>query len=206
MSGSPNNSGIGDKPHEGYFGTSRIRSGREIPVPDLFLECDYLSVADKLIWGVDESDCPVFGLDRSHLKKSWKGAGSQTIREDHNTPVVQIPGRFFEDFTGNAQLPEAVRQGPVREGARVDQGEPLHFIRIQRFGGAYIQLLTWQKLAELPAERINSLFPHLDQRIEFMSNVTYEDCNEYEEYVFAVLEDLFGNDVEMPIDQGQTDE
>lgn len=200
MTGTADETNLGSGPQKGYFGTNRVRSGREIPIPRLFLTNRYLTVGDELVWGVDDRDCPVFALDRTYLKRDWKTVGTQSIRQDHDTPVIQIPGQFFRDFTGNPQLPEEVRQKPVREAARVTERTPFHFIRTPRRGGAYIQLLTWNNLAELPAERINGLFPELDQRIEFLSTVTYEDCTEYAGAVFDILEHLFGSDVEIPID------
>lgn len=178
-------------PSVGYFGTERVLSGRGIKIPRLLIEEDLVSVGDEFIWAIDDDDCPVFATERSYLDSTWKPVGEQTVRQDHDDPVIQIPARYFADFVGNPQLPEPLRPGPVHEPARVSDYSRLHFIRARNNPGTYVRLLTWGDLVELPPAEVDSLFSHLEQRMEFMDNLTFDDFDAYQADVFAFLNRLF---------------
>jgi len=164
-------------PVEGYVGTTKPRSGREIPLPEWLAAI--VSNGEMMHFSYHpEMYYPVFSPLKETLRSSstdakgtvWASVGQNPVRTDGDTPVVQLPARFFEDYTGpQSRIP----LGPVEPQAQIDPGHRLQFILgwPSFIGSFQCFLLTTEELASIEEQLFSRLFSSIEQRSRLIYNL-----------------------------------
>lgn len=183
-------------PETGYFGTTKVLSGRAISIPGLVRRFGHLTVGDTVDWYVTEDEAVVFGRGLRRTPADWARIDETAIRVDHSQERIQVPKRFFSSYKGPAELPEALRPGPVTGPAQLECGQRLHLLRQPDppEGNAQAVLYTardWQWLGARSVATLQALFPTTEQRSTFLGSLTVEECSTTPSPVFDVMAKLF---------------
>lgn len=185
-------------PTEGYLGTSKPRSGRQIPLPKwvaaLVSEGEILDFSYQ-----PEKHIPVFSPNPSTLRYKasdqgsgrWSSVGQNPVRTDDDVPVVQLPARFFSDYQGPQT---AIPLEPVEDQAQIDPDRKLHFvIGWPSFARSFqCFLLTTDKLAQTDSELLPTLFADHRQRSLILDNLEGIDMQQNSQAVATLFQRLSG--------------
>jgi hypothetical protein len=125
-----------------------------------------------------ETYYPVFSPSKETLRYGctdtdgtvWASVGQNPVRTDGDTPVVQLPARFFDDYTGpQSRIP----LGPVEPPAQIDPGHRFQFILgWPSFTGSFqCFLLTTEELASVEEQLLPRLFSNIEQRSRLIYNL-----------------------------------
>ncbi|WP_179213699.1 hypothetical protein [Halorubrum vacuolatum] len=185
-----------DPPTYGYFGTAKVYATGAITVPSLLLRHGYLSEGMEVTWYVSPDGHPIFVEDNERAPHDFETVDSTPVRRDKNTEVIQIPKRFFGTYKGHPGIPEALKQQPVRESARIEHEDRYHFIRERvnhpKSGPLNMyRLLKWPDMAALSDDELGDYFVSFSQRSKLLDSVTVESCSEYPDSVFSVVTAVF---------------
>lgn len=183
----------GEFPTEGYLGTNKPRTGRELPLPEWVAAL--LRDGEQLYFSYHPDEYfPVFSSNREALRSSqnkrrWPQVGDNPVRIDNNQPVVQLPPRFFDDYKGPQT---AISLDPVTEESQIDLSLKLHFV----FGWPSFTdnfqcfLLTTENLAQVEREFLPEVFSEHRQRSRLLDNLGASDMEETPQAVIQLFEHL----------------